>query len=252
MAKLAGRILARAATSPLAVVAAAGLISFVVPTSAASVAGRGSPGGEPVSGERLYLRDCASCHGPRGEGTPRGTPLTETGAAGADFMLVTGRMPLATDEFRPRPEYRREERAALVDHVASLGNGPGVPELRPAAADLGRGGVLYRTHCAPCHGTTGAGSALAFGAITPPIARVAAIQVAEAPIVGPGAMPKLSPTVLSEDDLNDVVAYVRAMGREQATPPREVGAGRLGEAFVGLGAGLAGLVLLAGSLARRR
>lgn len=243
--------LARAEGTAL-VVAAAAAMAFVVSTATAPQA-RGLQASVPerTTGEQLYRRDCASCHGARGEGSPRGTALTGTGAAGADFMLKTGRMPLVTAEVRRRPTYDEKELNALVDYVASLAPGPAVPELRPAVADAARGGVLYRAQCSQCHGTTGGGTALAFGAIAPPIGQVAPTQVAEAAIVGPGPMPAFSPAVLSADDLNDLAAYVGAIGAEGSTAPRDMGGGRLGEAVVALGVGLAGLVLMATALARK-
>src|SRR4051812_41118848 len=45
-------------------------------------------------GKQLYLTSCASCHGVDGSGTNQGPPLIGVGAASADFMLTTGRMPL--------------------------------------------------------------------------------------------------------------------------------------------------------------
>lgn len=250
-----GRMLTRAVAAALPVLAAGALTAVATASASTATASAGTVARAPAAdtpGAMLYRRDCASCHGPQGEGSPRGTPLAGTGAAGADFMLATGRMPLVTDEVRRRPTYDEKERAALVDYVSSLAPGPDVPELDLPGADLGRGGTLYRAHCARCHGTTGAGTALAFGALAPPIGDVPPVQLAESAIVGPGAMPVLSPAVLSDGDLNDLVAYVRAVAREHATPPREMGGGRLGEAVVGLGVGLAALVLAATALAKHR
>lgn len=239
----------------LVAAAAAAAATFAGAGAGAAVGGGGTvqpTDGGASPGERLYLRDCGSCHGPRGEGTARGPTISDAGAAGADFVLATGRMPLVTDEVRRRPRYGERERAAIVDHVASLGTGPAVPRLRPSEADVARGGVLYRRHCAACHGTTGAGTALAFGAIAPPIAGVAPVQVAEAAVVGPGAMPPFSPEVLSADELDDLVAYVAAIESRHRRAPLEMGGARLGEAAVALGVGLAAVVLAATLLARRR
>ncbi len=52
-------------------------------------------GGE---GEALYLQSCAACHGPGGAGTADGPPLVGVGAASADFVLRTGRMPLSAPD----------------------------------------------------------------------------------------------------------------------------------------------------------
>ena len=46
------------------------------------------------SGRAIYLQSCAACHGQQGQGTVDGPSLQSSGAAAADFMLRTGRMPL--------------------------------------------------------------------------------------------------------------------------------------------------------------
>src|SRR5205814_5129624 len=47
-----------------------------------------------AAGAALFLHSCASCHGPQGAGTLNGPDIRSAGAALADFVLRTGRMPL--------------------------------------------------------------------------------------------------------------------------------------------------------------
>lgn len=110
-----------------------------------------------TGGELLYNQDCASCHGPAGEGSPRGVPLFDAGAASAHFYLSTGRMPIGDPEDQIRrgePAYSDTEIDAMVAYVASLGDGPPVPDVDTEGADLSVGGQLYRQHCAQCHGAS--------------------------------------------------------------------------------------------------
>ncbi|MDQ4070413.1 MAG: c-type cytochrome, partial [Actinomycetota bacterium] len=201
----------------------------------------------------LYLRDCASCHGSEGQGSFRGTPLVDVGAASAHFMLTTGRMPIRhLDEpvRRRPPAYSGPEINALVEFVAGLGDGPPVPRVDPDNGDLPRGGELYRLHCAPCHSSTGIGGALAYGVIAPPVFPATPTEVAESLIVGPGAMPTFA---FDEEEVDAIVRYVRYLD----DPPQPGGfplgrMGRVDEGLVAWAVGTAGLVLAAVWVARRR
>jgi ubiquinol-cytochrome c reductase cytochrome c subunit len=174
---------------------------------------------EPLSrwarGRELYERDCAWCHGTSGEGTSRGPRLIGTGAASADFMLTTGRMPIAQPEVQPQrddPHYGRDEIAALVAFVGSLGGGPPIPVVSPRNGDLAEGAILYERNCAACHGSTGVGGALTSGLTAPALDRATARQIAEAIRIGgsgelTGDMPKFGSETLDEEQLNAVVRY---------------------------------------------
>lgn len=223
--------------------------------------GSGLPRGEAVSaqgesslGEHLYLRDCASCHGPAGEGTSRGVPLLDTGEAGAHFYLSTGRMPISEpgeEVARSEPAYRGAALDALVSYVASLGDGPPVPDLELEGGDVALGGVLYRQHCAQCHGSSGVGVALAAGVTAPRVLEATPLQVAESLAVGPGAMPVFHPAILDDRDVAAVVAYL-----SELQDPTDRGglplarSGRLDEMLVAWGIGVAAAVLLARRVAR--
>lgn len=181
----------------------------------------------------VYGRDCAWCHGPDGEGSPRGPSLVGVGAASADFMLRTGRMPLDDPDERMRrqePQYPAVQIEALVEFVASFGDGPPIPDVEPGG-DLNVGGRLYRIECAACHGASGGGGALTQVAV-PSVLEAAPVEVAEAMIIGPGAMPVFGRS-LTEGERNAVVAYV---GYLQDPQPRGgvalKGSDRVGEGLV--------------------
>src|SRR2546427_5261846 len=84
------------------------------------------------TGRALYLQGCASCHGSAGQGTPNGPSIVDAGAAGADFELRTGRMPLAAPnlpEVRQPPPYDQAQIEPRGAVASSAGNWPSVPEV---------------------------------------------------------------------------------------------------------------------------
>ncbi|MER5333721.1 c-type cytochrome [Micromonospora sp. NPDC002717] len=187
-------------------------------TSAASTSAPPSTTAAPTTsapadrGAELYRQRCASCHGPQGQGAQRGPSLIGVGPASVDFQVSTGRMPLSAERQQPRraePVFSAGEIAALVGHVGTFGGGPQIPQVVPGSVTNGR--EIFAATCAPCHGATGAGAYLTNGSIAPPLYDATAVQVAEAVRVGPGLMPVFPSQVLSDQQVNDVVTYVRRL-----------------------------------------
>ncbi len=165
----------------------------------------------PPDGEMLYLRDCASCHGDAGQGTPRGQSLQDIGPAEAHYAITTGRMPIAEPgaERQRRPvEYRPQAVEALVDHMRSfLASEPEIPNVDVASGELSKGGKLYLAECAACHQWAGEGGAL-MGREAPALHQSTPTQIAEAIRSGPVAMPGYGEEVLSDHEVNSIVKYV--------------------------------------------
>jgi ubiquinol-cytochrome c reductase cytochrome c subunit len=216
--------------------------------------GAQSTDGVPDPGEDLFGVLCSSCHGTDGGGTDRGPSLVGVGAASADFVLATGRMPAAGVGVQPPRNPHSigvDERAALVAFVAGLGGGPAVPEVDVAAGDVVAGGVAFRENCAACHQAAGAGAALEGGRAAPSLAVTAPTQIVEAMVIGPGAMPRFG--ALSDQDRVDIAAYVGAVTGDP--DPGGVGLGRIGpvaEGFLAWAGGAAALIALTGWVAGRR
>ena len=162
-------------------------------------------------GEQLFDTGCVSCHGQGGVGTADGPSLIGAGEAAADFMLRTGRMPLADPQGQSPskpPAYSDQEIQALVAYVGSLGQGTPIPQIDVEAGDLVEGGEIFRANCAACHGAAAVGGALSYGNYAPSLHDVGEVQIAEAVRVGPGQMPVFDEDVFDEHQLNSLVAYV--------------------------------------------
>ena len=172
-----------------------------------------APSNDPADAQRIYLRDCASCHGAQGDGTANGPSLAQAGPAFTDYMLTTGRMPIDEphDEVvRRTPRYDAETIDKLVAYVASLhpGVGPEVPEVDLAGARTARGGEDFRLACAACHQVVGQGGALRYGE-APSLMRSTPAQVVEAMRTGPGTMPVFGNDAFDDTAAANIAAYVR-------------------------------------------
>ncbi len=218
-----------------------GAVASVVGAASAPL---GQVGGQAVTeagrGANLYLTSCAACHGVQGAGTANGPDIRNAGAALTDFMLRTGRMPLAdpgAPAVRGTPAFSDADRQALVAYVASFGQGPAIPNVVTSGADLRAGLELFTSNCAACHGPAGGGGAVGGGFVAPALTQADATTVGEAVITGPGPMPRFSFSPDQIDSLAAYVAYLRNAPHPGGATSPEVGP--VTEGFI------AGLTLLA-------
>lgn len=211
---------------------------------------------ESEAGRTLYLRSCAACHGPSGQGTAQGPSLIGSGAASADFMLRTGRMPFsppADPTERRDPAFDDEQIRALVAYVGGLGGGPAVPDVVTSAADIPAGRALYQANCAQCHGPSGAGVAIGGGATAPSLRGSDPRTVVEAMRTGPNVMPVFPPAAIDDGSAAAIAAYVQFL--QDAPSPGGVQpplVGPVTEGFIAVVIGLGVLVLIARSVAPGR
>lgn len=207
-----------------------------------------------AEGDRLYRTGCISCHGEDGADPRPGVPsLEQSGAASAHFYLSTGRMPAADlgQAVRKDPVYDEDEIAALVAYVASIGEGPEIPEV-DADASLQEGASLYLRNCASCHQASGAGGALSYGRNAPGLGQATAVQVVEAMRVGPGQMPVFAEDTFSDEEASAIARYVQYL--HDPDDPGGISLGRLGpvpEGFVAIVLGLGACLLGAAWIGRR-
>jgi len=199
-------------------------------------------------GADLFQASCAACHGQNGEGTANGPSLTQAGAAAADFMLRTGRMPLpepGQPVRRATPVFGEADIQALVAYVASLGQGPPIPGVQVnAATDIAAGRAAYVATCAACHGAGGSGDAVGGGQVAPPLLDTAPTQVGEAIRIGPGAMPAFDARQISDPELAQIAAYLQFL--KQHASPGGASVGSVGPVAEGYVAWLVYLIVLVG------
>lgn len=195
-------------------------------------------------GARLYSTHCAGCHGADHAGVEnRGPSLQPEGEASTDFVLRTGRMPLADPEMQAQRgpvRFTNDEIVALVAYVGSIGDGPAIPDVDPTRGNLADGGELYRLNCAACHVASGAGAPIGGGRQAPNLLKSTPTQVGQAIIVGPGSMPVFG--TLESAEIDGIAAYVESLKEQNTTGPSSFGgAGPVAE---GLAAWLLGLIPL--------
>lgn len=199
-------------------------------------------------GRELYQTACVSCHGEDGDGVAeRGPTILDEGGAGVHFVMTTGRMPLAAPDqqgVRGPVRYSDEEIRALVAYVEAFPGqtGPPIPDPSPGQGDAARGGAVFRSNCATCHQAAGQGGALVASNV-PSLSLSTPTQVAEAMIVGPGAMPVFE---FDDETVDDVTAYVESL--QEVGDPGGFGLGNTGpfaEGLVAWGVGLVALLVVA-------
>ncbi len=212
-----------------------------------------SASGDAENGRKLFVANCANCHGANGLGIDElGPSLAGVGAASVDFQMGTGRMPMtepgvqAADDL-PR-KFSDEEISDIAAYVATLGPGPAIPEEKytdAAKGDPGKGGEIFRVNCAMCHNSAGAGGALTRGKDAPPLQGVSGKHIYEAMETGPQSMPVFNDANLSAEDKRDVIAYIK--GQEKAGNPGGNPLGGYGPVPEGLFVWTAGLGMLVGA-----
>jgi len=204
-------------------------------------------------GQALFQANCSSCHGAEADGkTNINAPnLQGLGAGTVDFWVSTGRMPLANTSvqaLRKPSRFNRIQTLEIAAWVQSLTPGVGtqVPLVKSAGADLEAGNTLFTLNCAACHTISGAGDALAEGAVAPSLHLATPTQVVEAIRSGPGNMPHFGPGNITDTEARDIAAYVTGVLQHpnNAGGVGLGGIGPVGEGFVGLLIGVGVLMLV--------
>lgn len=201
-------------------------------------------------GEKLFVTNCATCHGMNAEGTENGPGLVGVGAAAVDFQVGTGRMPLQMSGPQAQvktPQFSEEQISQMSAYVASLGPGPAVPDaeyLDTSQGDAAAGGGLFRTNCAMCHNVVGSGGALTRGKYAPNLSEVSEKHLYEAMQTGPQNMPIFNDANLTPEQKRDVIAYVREVSEQPSAGGAKLGS--LGPVAEGLFIWFFGLAAVVG------
>lgn len=208
--------------------------------------------GSVENGEKLFLANCSTCHGPNAEGGTAGPSLVGVGAASVDFQVGTGRMPLEQTAPQAPPKdvkFSEQDVADLSAYVASLGPGPSIPSEEQVAVveedeRLAEGNELFRTNCAMCHNVVGAGGALTRGKYAPPLDGVSEKHIYEAMVTGPQSMPVFNDANISPEEKQSIISYLKYV--EEQPSPGGLTLGSIGPVSEGLFAWVGLLVIVIG------
>ena len=233
----------------LGLVITGGLYSLLAPRPAQAAVAAAD---DVTAGRKLFLANCATCHGLSGQGGKIGPSLVGVGAAAVDFQVGTGRMPLAGSAVPPAPQgsrvlFTQQEIANLAAYVATLGSGPAIPDSQYTSGDgnAARGNELFKTNCAMCHNFAGSGGALTQGKYAPSLRNVTGKHIYEAMLTGPQSMPVFNDDNLSPTDKNDIITYLHELDKNKN--PGGLNLGNLGPVSEGMFAWIFGLGLVVGA-----
>jgi ubiquinol-cytochrome c reductase cytochrome c subunit len=200
-------------------------------------------------GQKLFVANCATCHGMGASGTAAGPSLVGVGAAAVDFQVGTGRMPMQMNgpQAQKKPvQFNDDQTKQLAAYVASLGPGPALPDsaMLDDKGDATHGGELFRVNCAMCHNAAAAGGALTQGKFAPSLAGVTEKHIYEAMATGPQNMPVFSDANISPEGKRDIITFLKTI--ETQGSPGGATLGSLGPVSEGLFVWVAGLGVIIG------
>ncbi|MFC8304535.1 cytochrome c [Specibacter sp. NPDC057265] len=173
-------------------------------------------------GEKLFVANCATCHGIGASGTDAGPSLAGVGAAAVDFQVGTGRMPMQMQgpQAQAKPQqFNAEQTREMAAYVATLGDGPALPaeEYLDGGGDAAAGGELFRVNCAMCHNAAAAGGALTRGKYAPSLEGVANNHIYGAMVTGPQNMPVFNDANITPEGKRDIITFLNTI-EEQGAP----------------------------------
>jgi ubiquinol-cytochrome c reductase cytochrome c subunit len=177
--------------------------------------------GSIENGKKLFLANCATCHGLNAQGTSFAPTLIGVGAADVDFQVGTGRMPAAGPGVqiqKTQVQFGDQQIADLAAFVASLAPGPAIPDAQytnAAGGDVAKGGELFRVNCAMCHNFAGSGGALTRGKYAPSLRNVTGRHIYEAMVSGPQSMPVFNDDNISPQGKSSIIAYLHAVDKQK-------------------------------------
>jgi ubiquinol-cytochrome c reductase cytochrome c subunit len=246
----------------LALLLVGGLYSALSPREAQATTATASAD-DIEEGKKLFLANCATCHGINAEGGAQlpdgsgaGPSLIGVGAASVDFQVGTGRMPLAQSGAQA-PEvdkirFSQEQIDQMAAYIASLAPGPAIPTAEQldtsdlTEEQIARGAAIFRTNCAMCHNSQGKGGALTAGKYAPDLTGVSDKHIYEAMVTGPQSMPVFNDNNISPEDKTAIIAWLTNENGDVRPDPGGLTLGSLGPVSEGLVAWIAGIGLLIG------
>lgn len=189
-------------------------------------------------GEQLYTKHCASCHQTKGHGGI-GLPLTKAILDGvSDIYLAKSIRYGRPGRIMPAfPEMSDAQIDAIVIHMRKITSTKDtIFPATPIKGDIKLGEKLFAKHCAECHGEDGSGEGKGTGVT---MSRSRKFRIMPAAIANSGflasasdhlirhitvegreevEMPAFKKEGLSDADFDNLVAYIRTIGEQQARP----------------------------------
>jgi len=203
-------------------------------------------------GRELYVKHCNACHQTEGAGGI-GLPLTGTKLHDvSDAYLIDSIRNGRPGRVMPAFQEMSDAQVNAIVRFLRERSGTQSAEFDPAPldGDAGRGEQLFANNCIACHGEDGTGEGKGTGVtlsrersflVMPPAISNPGFQAAASDrqirqIIRVGreqsGMPAFGKQGLSEQDLNDLVAYVRVLGERAAeSRPEPVSDGELSHVY---------------------
>jgi len=202
---------------------AAGALLFSAFVSTGSVHAQSAPApsaGNAVAGKTAFMHyGCYECHGTQGQGNfGAGPAIAPHPMPYANFVTYIraprGEMPPFDEHILPATD--AQNIFAYLESIPSALPASGIPVLNSigtgtagspqVSASLAHGSLVFNAYCLKCHGAAPIGPGLANEKSHKDLA--ATIEWIKNPAP---PMPKLFPSPLSEQDVNDVAAYVETL-----------------------------------------
>jgi len=197
-------------------------------------AGFGLPAMADPDGAKLFARNCASCHGEKGNGgigVPLALPSFQAGISD-DYLRKTIQIGRPGRVMPAFSSLSSDEVEAIVHHVRSWNKGPAASySSQPVMGDPSHGKQLFEQYCVACHGANGEGAkgtGVTFSRPRDLPIMAPALHNAGFLAAAPDAMIKATlmqgregtpmqsflKAGLKEKDIDDVVSYVRSFEKQ--------------------------------------
>jgi cytochrome c oxidase cbb3-type subunit 3 len=190
-------------------------------------------------GAALYQQHCSVCHGVDGKGGV-GVPLSLSSfidSVSDEYLRITIRVGRPGRIMPSFPKLSEAQVNAIVEHMRGWSKAPAVTHnTEQVKGDAKNGEALFARHCTQCHGEDGkggTGTGVTFSrkrelpiiapALNNPgfLAAATDTMIKDTLIYGREGTPMTSSLVagLSEEDVNDVVSYIRSFEKQQDEVP---------------------------------
>lgn len=168
--------------------------------------------GVTVSGQVLFEKWCAPCHGVRGEGGSIAPQLNDVPPLPTEFIMTRVRTGKNAMPPFPLTDLPDPELMVLIAYAQSNIFGSSLPML--TETELANAAMLYQQQCAECHGMQGGGTAEQGPPLvkTPPLHANYIVYFTR---FGSVNTPSIPASVVSDADLQLIVAYLHSLGIHQ-------------------------------------